>query len=633
MQDIFMVVKKLRDEKVSLEKNLEMMSQRTEQEEKRLIKDLNKSRIDLENLSDLFRDCADGIDTKSTSSIPELPEAAVAKVVPRGLRPLLEGDYGDHDKAGSNIAQEIGYARAATTDAVKQYERMSEAGKGLVWDVERLSMIIQAYETDLINLREAGSDVKATINRARISWRTKFSACRRWQDFTRRSCVLKHQEELDRIQDQLDYDQANNDKELEALLEMIGTMKARNNHVKLTLFMKKMKNALLFKMWRGWGKFHQLAVFEKLGLDMDNLSEEEAAKIAAMVSKEREAMLKQFLKRWQLRKIAVPFSSWADIMRKKRVGHVLTEAERQHAAMLSKMQALEGSAVAQKLSLIFAKMAGKMRDLTFRALVKNAQVGRIARLCEDEKFKRLKVFLERKIKGVKFATFKCLERESDQLAMKRIKNNECAKRVGAFLEMKMKGIKFAQFNSFKRYAKDAALERDEEDRLAKLIAQRDSQSLHRLRVFLQGKEARMKYTMFSYWKWLTTHNQERIMEKILAEKRKQREDLETKLRKLEHKVGIYSHGDLEGDKASAESSLRDMLGKEAALGGDLEAAKKKLKDTEEQLRNEQDARRSDVVTIKRLTGDLEDARVDKEGLEQELALIVDQIGFLNTYSK
>lgn len=63
-------------------------------------------------------------------------------MVPRGLRPLLETDYGDHD-AGANIQQEIGFARAAVNDSFKEYERMAEAGKGLVWDVERLSMIIQ----------------------------------------------------------------------------------------------------------------------------------------------------------------------------------------------------------------------------------------------------------------------------------------------------------------------------------------------------------------------------------------------------------------------------------------------------------------------------------------------------------
>merc|ERR1711939_512912 len=203
------------------------------------------------------------------------------------------------------------------------------------------------------------------------------------------------------------------------------------------------------------------------------------------------------------------------------------------------------------MALIYAKIAGKMRELTFRALVKNMHQGRIARTMEDEKFKRLKVFLEQKLKGTKFTTFKCLEREARSLAAQRIKNNAMAKRVAAFLEMKIKGIKFAQFSAFKRFAKEMAAERAEEERLARLIAERDSQSLHRLRVFLSGKEARMKYSMFSYWKWMTTHNQERAMEKTLEAKRKEREALEAELRKLEHKAGIYSTSDVEADLANA----------------------------------------------------------------------------------
>merc|ERR1712025_444962 len=159
------------------------------------------------------------------------------------------------------------------------------------------------------------------------------------------------------------------------------------------------------------------------------------------------------------------------------------------------------------------------------------------------------------------------------------------------------------------------------ERLARLIAERDSQSLHRLRVFLSGKEARMKYSMFSYWKWVTTHNQERAMEKTLEAKRKEREALEAELRKLEHKAGIYSTSDVEADLANANATLRELSAKASAPDSELAAAKKKLKEAEALLRSEQDARRNDSATIKKLMGELEDARVDKEGLEQELSLI------------
>merc|ERR1712216_812164 len=247
-------------------------------------------------------------------------------------------------------------------------------------DVERLNMIVQAYEGDLIKLKEDGSEMKATINQMRLKWRLKFSACRRWQDFTRRSHVLHFQEELDKIQDAFDLEQAETEQELESLLEMIGTMRVKDNRVKLTLFMKKMKNAALYKVWRGWYIFHQMAQREKFGLEMDELARMEAEKLAAMKNKETAAMLRCFIKRWQNRKIAVPFMTWAQIIIDQKEAARLAALEAARAAAFAKMQAMNGSELAQKLKMHFAKMMGKMLNLTFNALRANMQQGRIARM-------------------------------------------------------------------------------------------------------------------------------------------------------------------------------------------------------------------------------------------------------------
>jgi len=633
MQEIFTVVRKLREEKAALETELSLMSQRTEAEEKRFIRDLGKSRIDLANLADLFRHCADGIDTKSTANIPELPEAAVAKVMPRGLLPLLEHDYVEDRNGSVSLAQEIGATRKAVLDSSKEYERMAEAGTGLIWDVDRLNMIIAAYETDLITLREEGSETKAFINQNRLKWRMKFSACRRWQDFTRRSHLLKFQNELDKIQDAFDLEQATTEEELQRLLDMIGITRVKDNKAKLTLFMKKMKNAVMYKVWRGWVVFHQLCQQEKFGLEMDELARLEAEKLAAMKNKETAAMLRCFIKRWQNRKLAVPFMTWADIVIANREARLLAELEAERARLLARMQALEGSAVAEKLKLIFAKIAGKMKDLTFRALVKNMQMGRIARMGEDERFKRLKVFLENKLKGVKFSTFKCLEREARAQKTGRIKGNAMAQKVAAFLEMKIKGIKFAIFSAFKRHAKDSALENAEKERLARLIAERDSQSLQRLKIFLQGKEMRLKYAFFSFWTQCMAGSTEFRMRELLAEKRKKRQALESQLRDLERQLGGRGSGDLEAQIADAEAQLREAQRRGAALNQDLAAAQQRLQEQNRIYTAEQNARRGDKATIKDLEQDLEDAISEKQELAEELSVIHGQIGYLNEYSK
>ena len=72
---------------------------------------------------------------------------------------------------------------------------------------------------------------------------------------------------------------------------MIGTIRVRDNKVKLALFMKKMKNAVVYKVWRGWVVFHQMCQAEKYGADLDGLSKMAADKMAAMKNAETAAML------------------------------------------------------------------------------------------------------------------------------------------------------------------------------------------------------------------------------------------------------------------------------------------------------------------------------------------------------
>merc|ERR1711966_524373 len=90
MQDIFSTVKKLRDEKDGLISQLEQMAARAESDNKRLTRELLKSRRDIENLGDMFSKAAEGVNAKSAYHIQEVPEAAVASLVPASLHAVLE---------------------------------------------------------------------------------------------------------------------------------------------------------------------------------------------------------------------------------------------------------------------------------------------------------------------------------------------------------------------------------------------------------------------------------------------------------------------------------------------------------------------------------------------------------------
>jgi len=629
MQDIVSVVRVLRDAKASLEKQLSELEAHALAQGKRLTKLLNKSRLDFENVAQFIRGCADGIDTKTAASIQELPDAAMAKVLPAGLRNVLHVDYGSHEHIGEAMEAEIALSRVGTSAAAKEFARMAEATKGLIWDVERLSVIIQAYESDIMTLKEETSEVKAALNANRLIWRKKFSAVRRWQDYVRRAEVLKFQERLDTLADEIDDHTAATNAEIEAIMEMIGAQRARDNRVKLTLFLKKMKHSALYSLWRGWKHHHTMIQEEKYGRAMAQLMAEEAAKLAAMKKREQDAMLRCFIKRWQNRKIAVPFMTWADIIYAKRLARQEEELARQRSLLAGQMALLGDSVIGQKLKLYFAKMAGKMKSLTFTALNKQAMVGRMSRQLEGEKFKKLKAFLQAKMKGIKYATFAALAQEARDIKMRRLLNNEKAVKVGAFIAGLMKGKIWSLFNAFQRHATMKKAERAEIERLKALLAMNDSASMQRLKIFLSGKEKRLKFMAFSWWVKTKATTALAKMEDELSAKIRARKAMEEKLKAAQGQLGGFSVGRLDEEQAKLDAAAK----KAAAMAAELERERQLFKQLEDKRNMEMEASDRDQADIKKAELDLVRIQKDKAALSTELNLMIEQIAFLNEGSK
>merc|ERR1711871_1008317 len=68
------------------------------------------------------------------------------------------------------------------------------------------------------------------------------------------------------------------------------------------------------------------------------------------------------------------------------------------------------------------------------------------------------------------------------------------------------------------------------------------------------------------------------------------------------------------------------------LTNQINAAKARLADLKDELAAAKQGRRDDKLETTRLLSALEKVTADKEDLDKEMALIVDQIGFLSEYS-
>merc|ERR1711990_778731 len=228
-------------------------------------------------------------------------------------------------------------------------------------------------------------------------------------------------------------------------------MGIKENKVKLTLFLKKMKNAKLYVVWRGWTKFMAIRKAEQMEEDKDSFFNEQNMRLRKMKKEEIEALLRTFLKRMANMKLMKPFNAWLELVggRKSRSMKDSLELERQKR--MAAMAALEQSETMKRLKLHFARLNGKFKDMCFSGWKKFYTNARMNNLAEDEKFKRLRVFLEAKLKGMKFATFQALHREYLDIVKKQMLNNDRAKKVAKYLEMIARGLVARQFGAFKRF--------------------------------------------------------------------------------------------------------------------------------------------------------------------------------------
>merc|ERR1712216_222938 len=350
MQDIFSMVKALRDEKDGLISQLEQMELRNEADNKRFCKEISKCTRDIDGLQEIFVKAADGVNAKSAYGIPEVPEAAVAALIPETLHDVMKGESAlDMGPELTDVPEQVNNIASSLGMATSEYQKFAEAGKNLVWDVERLNMIIQAYDKDLAKLKGDGGLMKSRVNALRLMWRSKFSALRRWQDFTRRSHVERFQDQLDEAQAQFEAMAAEKEEDIAALWELIGAQRVKENRVKLTLFLKKMKNSKLYVIWRGWSKFMAMRKAEQMEADKDSFFNEQNMRLKKMKKEEVEALLRTFLKRMANMKLMRPFNAWLELVggRKKRSAADALELERQKR--LAAMADLEASETAKRL--------------------------------------------------------------------------------------------------------------------------------------------------------------------------------------------------------------------------------------------------------------------------------------------
>ena len=139
--------------------------------------------------------------------------------------------------------------------------------------------------------------------------------------------------------------------------------------------------------------------------------------------------------------------------------------------------------------------------------------------------------------------------------------------------------------------------------------------------------------MFSWWANCTFNSKTKILQKEYEKMKKERLAAEAECEALRATMNS------DGREADALKQLDDMNARMAEIKAeqdliqvDIEAEKRRIAELEAKLKTEKDGRKADKAMRDKLSEQLKTVTEDKKSLEAELALIVDQIGFLSEYS-
>merc|ERR1711935_1005358 len=179
------------------------------------------------------------------------------------------------------------------------------------------------------------------------------------------------------------------------------------------------------------------------------------------------------------------------------MGDALLEAER--ARLAAELAAMQDNFALKKLKMHFARIAGLMKEVTFKGLCVHARQSKATKLLDSEAGKRLKVFLASKLASVLRKAYTAIIRNHDNIAAENMKNNDKAKKVGLMLEKIARGLVHRCFNAFIRHFQDCAEERAAQDAINAALAGMDEANKAKLRVFLMGKEKQKMMMFFKQW--------------------------------------------------------------------------------------------------------------------------------------
>jgi hypothetical protein len=530
--------------------------------------------------------------------------------------------------AENDIGKAIRACQASVNKARSGYQNAAVCNKKLVEDADKLDIVVKACQTEYIKLKLLNNNAKAYVNAKRLKWQRQADSFRYWAEYVHFETIGAIQREMEDLTQEQEEWEATHSADLKRAQDEFDRMMGGQKRIKCMMLLKKMKNSRLQTAFATWDDMVMTLRFERMEAEKAELMAQLQARFAHLSAEEIERKLRQFLKRWINRKMLAPWAAWKELWRLKKQRELEDFMAAEQARLAAELAKMKDNIALKKLKMHFAKIAGKMKNMCFKALVVKTNQAKAMRLLESEAGQRLKAFLAGKLQGTLRKCYQAIIGNHRRIEQENMKNNDNAKKVALLLEKLARGIVHRQFSAFVRFYMLAKEERAAEAALNERLAMMDELNKAKLRIFLDAKRLGKMSVFYAHWKNIWMNRELIELYEMLEKEEELRKAAEEELERLKSASGSASDAaaavlaqveDAEAACKKAESGFRN-------LHNELRKLQLRIKDLEGELSEQQGARAEGKDKLAQLRAELAKITAERDEMAGELMGIAGEVG-------
>jgi len=588
--------------------------------------ELATARIELSGVADALHGSVSAFTARDTDAIP----LVIAKARESALAQGASAWSGPAADMGAEVIE----MSKASSSVATGYTQMAAAAQNLVWETEKLSIVVNACQTDLFKMRMDSNQAKCRMNQLRLMHHSRLHGFRSWITFV-------HSERYARLKQQMVDERSQNahlkdtlDEQNKGFQDAARSGNAQQVENKVHQNIKRVQAKWMAAGWLAWLAFHRNYQIDKERALAKAAMEELTNAHDGAMAREVEIKIGVFKKRVIVFKMSSYFHLWDAVRRKLQAQASGADAERRAAELQQQEQQRIKKRTEQMMASIVGRKASQTLRLTFEALKHRATNAMLARKAQRRRAMAVQK-VQQMVRCRKLASvYKALVGNAQQKVADRKEEQQKMRKFALFMKQRSQGVAAATFTALKIH-RTACVEKRKADAMQR-EAQQKQDMLNDSRATQHQNAGLLRKMSLGFRLWGQAVNHTKV--NALYARFKREEARNAKLQQAlagcqqQYEAAMTDNVRTQDKVTDSNSQVEQLLSqlqnadsRVAAKQDELASLQAKLAESDEILQAEK--RSTSTVSEK-----LRVCITERDRLEAEINVIVEEIGFVRDMS-